>query len=43
MVEHAAAPVTICFNAQYVLDFLSVVETDPVGLEFRDEMSSGRA
>ena len=32
-------PVTICFNAQYVLDFLSVVETDSVGLEFKDEMS----
>ena len=33
------APVTICFNAQYVLDFLSVVETDSVALEFKDEMS----
>jgi DNA polymerase-3 subunit beta len=31
--------VTICFNAQYVLDFLAVVETDSVGLEFKDEMS----
>ena len=30
MVDYAAAPVTICFNAQYVLDFLSVVETDLV-------------
>jgi DNA polymerase III subunit beta len=39
MVEYTAAPVTICFNAQYVLDFLSVVETDSVGLEFKDEMS----
>jgi DNA polymerase-3 subunit beta len=39
MVEYADAPVTICFNAQYVLDFLSVVETDSVGLEFKDEMS----
>ncbi|MEN3336961.1 MAG: polymerase subunit beta [Acidobacteriota bacterium] len=39
MVEYAGAPVTICFNAQYVLDFLSVVETDSVGLEFKDEMS----
>ena len=28
MVDYTAAPVTICFNAQYVLDFLSVVETD---------------
>ncbi|MEP6915418.1 MAG: DNA polymerase III subunit beta [Acidobacteriota bacterium] len=39
MVEYSAAPVTICFNAQYVLDFLSVVETDSVALEFKDEMS----
>jgi DNA polymerase-3 subunit beta len=39
MVEYGGAPVTICFNAQYVLDFLSVVETDSVGLEFKDEMS----
>ncbi len=30
---------TICFNAQYVLDFLAVVETDTVSLEFKDEMS----
>ena len=34
-----AAPVTICFNAQYVLDFLGVVETDSVSLDFKDEMS----
>jgi DNA polymerase III subunit beta len=39
MVDYSATPVTICFNAQYVLDFLSVVETDSVGLEFKDEMS----
>jgi DNA polymerase-3 subunit beta len=39
IVEYTAAPVTICFNAQYVLDFLSVIETDSVGLEFKDEMS----
>ena len=39
MVDYTGAPVTICFNAQYVLDFLSVVETDSVGLEFKDEMS----
>jgi DNA polymerase III subunit beta len=39
MVDYAEAPVTICFNAQYVLDFLNVVETDSVGLEFKDEMS----
>jgi DNA polymerase-3 subunit beta len=39
IVDYDAAPVTICFNAQYVLDFLGVVETDSIGLEFKDEMS----
>jgi DNA polymerase-3 subunit beta len=39
VVDYTAAPVTICFNAQYVLDFLGVIETDSVALEFKDEMS----
>ena len=39
MVDYAAAPVTICFNAQYVLDFLGAVESESIGLEFKDEMS----
>jgi DNA polymerase III subunit beta len=39
MVDYTAAPVTICFNAQYVLDFLGAVESDSVGLDFKDEMS----
>jgi DNA polymerase-3 subunit beta len=39
IVDYAGTPVTICFNAQYVLDFLNVVETDSVALEFKDEMS----
>jgi DNA polymerase III subunit beta len=39
VVDYDSTPVTICFNAQYVLDFLSVCETDSVGLEFKDEMS----
>jgi DNA polymerase III subunit beta len=39
VVDYESTPVTICFNAQYVLDFLSVCETDSVGLEFKDEMS----
>jgi DNA polymerase-3 subunit beta len=39
VVDYAGAPVTICFNAQYVLDFLGVAETDGVVLEFKDEMS----
>ena len=29
----------ICFNAQYVLDFLSAVATDVVALELKDEVS----
>lgn len=39
IVEYDGTPVTICFNAQYVVDFLNVIETDSVGLEFKDEMS----
>ena len=38
-VEYGGAAMQICFNAQYVLDFLSVAETDAVALEFKDEMS----
>jgi DNA polymerase III subunit beta len=38
-VEYTGAAVTICFNAQYVVDFLGAVETDSVGLDFKDEMS----
>jgi DNA polymerase III sliding clamp (beta) subunit (PCNA family) len=29
----------ICFNADYVDNFLSAVETEQVQLEFKDEMS----
>jgi len=29
----------VCFNSQYVTDFLTAVETDQVRLSFRDEMS----
>lgn len=39
MVDYSGTPLTICFNAQYVLDFLAVVETDTVSLQFKDEMS----
>jgi DNA polymerase-3 subunit beta len=38
-VEYSGPPVTICFNAQYVLDFLGVAETEVVVLQFKDEMS----
>ena len=39
LVDYAGAPLQICFNAQYVVDFLSVVSTDLVSLELKDEVS----
>ena len=38
-VEYGGAGLQICFNADYVDNFLSVVETETVQLEFKDEMS----
>jgi DNA polymerase-3 subunit beta len=38
-VEYTGAAMQICFNAQYVLDFLSAVTTDVVALELKDEVS----
>jgi DNA polymerase-3 subunit beta len=38
-VEYGGAAMQICFNADYVDNFLSVVETEGVLLEFKDEMS----
>ncbi len=38
-VDYSGDTLEICFNAQYVLDFLGVAETDGVQLEFKDEMS----
>ena len=38
-VDYAGGSVQICFNAQYVLDFLNVAGTESVILEFKDEMS----
>jgi DNA polymerase-3 subunit beta len=38
-VEYSGGALTISFNAQYVLDFLSVVETDAVLLSLKDEVS----
>jgi DNA polymerase-3 subunit beta len=29
----------ICFNAQYIADFLSAVETEKVALDFKDDVS----
>jgi DNA polymerase III subunit beta len=38
-VDYTGAPMQICFNAQYVLDFLSAVTTDVVALDLKDEVS----
>jgi DNA polymerase-3 subunit beta len=38
-VDYSGASMQICFNAQYVLDFLSAVTTDVVALELKDEVS----
>jgi DNA polymerase-3 subunit beta len=38
-VDYAGTSMQICFNAQYVLDFLSAVTTDVVALELKDEVS----
>jgi DNA polymerase III subunit beta len=38
-VDYDGAPMQICFNAQYVLDFLAAVTTDVVALELKDEVS----
>jgi len=38
-VEYAGDSMQICFNAQYVLDFLAAVSTDIVSLELKDEVS----
>jgi DNA polymerase-3 subunit beta len=38
-VDYAGPAMQICFNAQYVLDFLSAVTTDVVALELKDEVS----
>jgi DNA polymerase-3 subunit beta len=38
-VEYGGEALQICFNADYVDNFLAVVETEQVRLEFKDEMS----
>lgn len=38
-VEYEGPRTEICFNAQYVLDFLGVVDSDSVVLDFKDEVS----
>jgi DNA polymerase III subunit beta len=39
VVEYAGPPLQICYNAQYVIDFLSAVESDSVVMELKDETS----
>jgi DNA polymerase-3 subunit beta len=38
-VDYSGEAMQICFNADYVDNFLGVVETESVQLEFKDEMS----
>jgi DNA polymerase-3 subunit beta len=38
-VDYSGPSLTICFNAQYVLDFLGVVQSEVVALELKDEVS----
>ncbi|MGE5359164.1 MAG: DNA polymerase III subunit beta [Bacteroidales bacterium] len=37
--EYTGPEMQICFNAQYVLDFLGAVETDSIVFELKDEVS----
>lgn len=39
LVSYDGPETQVCFNSQYVSDFLTAVETDQVRLSFRDEMS----
>ena len=39
VVEYEGTEMEICFNAQYVLDFLGAVDSGGVALEFKDEVS----
>lgn len=38
-VDYTDASMQICFNAQYVMDFLGAVDADTVALELKDEVS----
>ncbi len=38
-VDYSGEPMQICFNAQYVLDFLAAVSTDVVSFDLKDEVS----
>ena len=38
-IEYGGPPITICFNAQYVLDFLNFIDADTIALELKDDVS----
>ncbi|MBI1873222.1 MAG: DNA polymerase III subunit beta [Acidobacteria bacterium] len=38
-IEYPGGPLQICFNAQYVLDFLGVADSELVAMELKDEVS----
>ena len=38
-VDYTGGAMTICFNAQYVLDFLNVVDVETVALDVKDDVS----
>ena len=38
-VDYSGPALTICFNAQYVLDFLNVVDAEIVALDVKDDVS----
>lgn len=38
-VDYDGPEITICFNAQYVLDFLNAVDSDIVALDLKDDVS----
>jgi DNA polymerase-3 subunit beta len=39
VVDYGGDPMQICFNAQYVIDFLGAVATDVVSIDLKDEVS----
>jgi DNA polymerase-3 subunit beta len=43
VVDYSGSPMQICFNAQYVIDFLGAVSTEIVSLDLKDEVSQALA
>ena len=40
--EYKGEPISIGFNGQYLLDFLSAAADGPISLELKDEQSAGQ-